>query len=516
MMKRILACLLCLVLLCAAGLPLARAEMDTNDAAGRVDALLGGILAYQLERTGSADIQAWINGELVQNAGAGSEWNVFALSRMGDYDLTSYCEALRAYVQNAGTLSASTRQKYALAFLAAGESNDFVQKTASESIGAQGVMSWIYGLHLLNNGIDGSLTAQQTVEALLKLRLADGGWALRGEVSDVDVTCMALQALAPHSGDEAVKEAVWQAVGMLSSRQMAEGDFASFGAANPESAAQVVIALAELGVNAFEDERFIKNGFTLLDVIERFRLEDGSFCHALGGAANANAATQVMQALIAWQRMMDGREGLYHLEAQETASPQMKTELGYKPVAAMVIAGLALIVCIVLLILKKRSFKNVLAVLVIACALIAFVMTTDFQSAEGYYTGQAVVKHNPIGQITMSIRCDLALGKTDVDLPKDGVMLGETAFAIAQGDTPYTILTEAARTYGIRLDTSGPQGMIYVTGINHLYEFACGELSGWNYLINGKTADTGCDQYALKDGDVIEWRYTCELGNDLK
>ena len=242
MMKRVLACLLCLVLLCGAGLPLARAERNENDAAGRVDALLGGILAYQLQRTGSADVQAWINGELTQNAGAGAEWNIFALSRMGEYDFSSYCKALRAYVQNAGTLSASTRQKYALAFLASGENNDFVQKTASESIGAQGVMSWIYGLHLLNNGVKGSPTAQQAVEELLKLRLPDGGWALRGEVSDVDVTCMALQARAPHAADGAVDEAVQQAVELLSSRQMEEGDFASFGAANPESAAQVVIS----------------------------------------------------------------------------------------------------------------------------------------------------------------------------------------------------------------------------------------------------------------------------------
>ena len=65
------------------------------------------------------------------------------------------------------------------------------------------------------------------------------------------------------------------------------------------------------------------------------------------------------------------------------------------------------------------------------------------------------------------------------------------------------------------LDTSGPQGMIYVVGVNHLYEFACGELSGWTYLVNGERSGIGCDQHLLKDGDVIEWRYTCELGNDL-
>lgn len=56
---------------------------------------------------------------------------------------------------------------------------------------------------------------------------------------------------------------------------------------------------------------------------------------------------------------------------------------------------------------------------------------------------------------------------------------------------------------------------VYVEGINHLYEFSAGELSGWMYKVNGVYPNYGCSQYVLKDGDVIEWNYTVDLGRDL-
>ena len=58
-------------------------------------------------------------------------------------------------------------------------------------------------------------------------------------------------------------------------------------------------------------------------------------------------------------------------------------------------------------------------------------------------------------------------------------------------------------------------GSVYVQGINYLYEFSCGELSGWMYRVNGQFPNYGCSKYTLKDGDVIEWLYTCDLGRDV-
>ena len=55
----------------------------------------------------------------------------------------------------------------------------------------------------------------------------------------------------------------------------------------------------------------------------------------------------------------------------------------------------------------------------------------------------------------------------------------------------------------------------YIEGINNIYEFDGGELSGWTYLVNGKVPGVGCSEYKVKNGDVIEWLYTCDMGRDL-
>ena len=72
----------------------------------------------------------------------------------------------------------------------------------------------------------------------------------------------------------------------------------------------------------------------------------------------------------------------------------------------------------------------------------------------------------------------------------------------------------AGKKYGIPIDNTGAQGAAYIAGINHLYEFDYGDLSGWVYKVNGVLPSVGCGGYELKDGDIIEWCYTLDLGND--
>ena len=57
--------------------------------------------------------------------------------------------------------------------------------------------------------------------------------------------------------------------------------------------------------------------------------------------------------------------------------------------------------------------------------------------------------------------------------------------------------------------------MRYIEGISYLYEYDCGDLSGWMYRVNGEIPSVGCGEYRLRDGDCVEWLYTCDLGNDL-
>ena len=58
-------------------------------------------------------------------------------------------------------------------------------------------------------------------------------------------------------------------------------------------------------------------------------------------------------------------------------------------------------------------------------------------------------------------------------------------------------------------------GSVYIQGIHYLYEFSCGPLSGWMYRVDGEFPNFGCSKYRLKDGQVIEWVYTCDLGKDV-
>jgi len=62
---------------------------------------------------------------------------------------------------------------------------------------------------------------------------------------------------------------------------------------------------------------------------------------------------------------------------------------------------------------------------------------------------------------------------------------------------------------------AGGVGGAYVAGINQLYEYSCGALSGWLFRVNGGTPGHGSGKYELQDGDVIEWLYSCDLGRDI-
>lgn len=281
--------------------------------------LMDGIVSFQLQKSGAGSVQAWIDGDLTANAGKTAEWYVLALSQSGTgYDFSSYQTSLAAYLSSTNVTSATSRQKYALAFIATGSSDAYIAETLDNSIGQQGIMSWVYGMHLLNNGYTSEAhTTEEIVNTLLSLQRSDGGWALTGAVSDVDVTAMTVQALAPHY--QAHASAIDRALALLSERQLEGGDYASYGTPNPESTAQVITALSALGLDPMTDERFIKNGSTLLDGLEKYRLADGSFSHTAGGAFNHNATVQVFYALTAYKRQQSGSGSLYLLDHRDPA-----------------------------------------------------------------------------------------------------------------------------------------------------------------------------------------------------
>ena len=513
-MNKFLAVLLCAVLAVSlfGETVCADASVDT------ADRLIDGVLTYKAGGADHEHVQAWLDGALCEGAG-GTEWYVLALSQSGeDYDFSSYLEALSDHLSQNVPKNAVTRQKYALSFLAAGEKNEFTDTVTADSIGKLGVMSIIFGLHLTKNGLaTAEYTEASVTEMLLSRQLAGGGFSLSGENADADVTAMAVQALAYRAETAEVKLAMENAVSCLSSLRREDGHYANYGNVNAESTAQVIIALASVGIDVLTDARFTQNGVTLLDTLLEFRLENGAFSHTLGGEADENATAQALLALLSLKRQAEGKAPLFDLDRAETAvyrassaekSSERNVSVRMIAVAALVI--LALIVCAILFLTGKRHPKNFLATAIVLVLAILAALFIRIERPEDYYGGETQ-KGEIVGEVTLSIRCDAVAGKAD-HLPADGVILSETVFAIDADDTVYDILTEAARTHKLSMDKEGADGLYYVSGIAYLYEFDFGDLSGWVYKVNGEKASVGCDAYTLSDGDVIVWEYTLTVG----
>lgn len=277
-------------------------------AVGEAENIAESIIGYNLTASGSDTAQQWLDTVLARSIGS-SEWYFFALkSYDASLDFSVYSKALAAYSEG-GELpkAASSRQKTALALAACGiRSTDFMRSVLDDTVGKQGIMSYVFGLHLINNGLASSAhTADSVVRVLLERQLSDGGWAVGGSYGDPDVTAMTLQALAPYYPvSAAVKTAADKALEFLSAKQTDSGGYKSYGVENAESSAQVIAALSALGIDIFTDARFIKKGRTVLDGMLQFRLSDGGFSHK-GGAADSTATQQVffaLSALIAFQK----------------------------------------------------------------------------------------------------------------------------------------------------------------------------------------------------------------------
>ena len=93
-------------------------------------------------------------------------------------------------------------------------------------------------------------------------------------------------------------------------------------------------------------------------------------------------------------------------------------------------------------------------------------------------------------------------------------MLAPVKIAFREGDTVFDALSAAAAGANLPLDIGG--GSTYIRSIGSLREFSYGTLSGWMYYVNGEAPTESCGQRKLRDGDVIEWRYTRDMGSDTE
>jgi uncharacterized protein (UPF0147 family) len=258
-------------------------------------------------------------------AGDQTDWTAFALARAGKTVKAAYIDHLEAQVkQKKGKFSSATdAERLVLAIKSNGlDPTQFAGYNLLETVysstdlAKSGSMGVIYGLLALDSGtysIPATAANTQTslIQWLLVHQEAAKGWAyVADEASSIDVTAMALTALAPYyAKNEAVKKAADLALAWLSSQQKPNGGFNEYGDSS-ESASQVIIALTSLGIDP-AGPAFTKTK-SVINALSSYRQTDGGYAHSVGASSNAMSSEQALQALAAIQLFTDKKGTLYY------------------------------------------------------------------------------------------------------------------------------------------------------------------------------------------------------------
>ena len=192
-----------------------------------------------------------------------------------------------------------------------------------DKVCVQGLNGPIWALIALNSGAyelpanpeaATPATAEMYLQKILTSQNEDGSFALdAGAEGDVDITAMALQALAFYDEREDVSPVIEKALNYLSAVQDDDGGYSTWDEPNAESCAQALTALASLGISV-EDERFVKNGCSVSDALLTYALGDGTFMHSKAQNTSDPLGTeQAFYALIAQERAEKGLSSLYDM-----------------------------------------------------------------------------------------------------------------------------------------------------------------------------------------------------------
>lgn len=294
-----------------------------------------------------------VSGPVVSSVGG--EWSVLSLARDGVTDIAwyhSYYEQVKAYIadKEGNKLSATKstdNSRVVIALTAIGanpvdvEGKNLLEPLADfDYVVNQGLNGAVYALIALDSGkyevpkaegINNVTTREKLLDYILKHQTTDGGWGYGDPatdataVSDIDMTAMTIQALAPYySSDKKVKQAVNKGVTLLSGLQGKDGLYTSvfeyggqtYTNISSESCAQVICALSAIGIDADTDERFIKNDISVLDAfLSYYDKTSGGFKHSQTDEVvpNLMATEQAAYTLVAYDRLQSGQPGLYEM-----------------------------------------------------------------------------------------------------------------------------------------------------------------------------------------------------------
>ncbi|MBQ5749014.1 MAG: S-layer homology domain-containing protein [Oscillospiraceae bacterium] len=415
--------------------------------------------------------------QLMQNIAAGylqsgDEWTIMDMCAYASVEGLAMrrisANAKQAYLDKAietltqGGVSETACSKMILALHALGiDAQELYAAQMLEAINAvellkqfehgQSVWSVPYTLAVFNHGeYETEQTEQELVDVLLASQNADGSW---NEYGAIDDTANAISGLAfYYDTDENVAQALDAAVEFLSAQQKDSGAFDGGWGENSNSTATVIVALAALGIDVTSDERFIKNGSSLMDALMSFALENLSgFGYMDAESKNAYSTEQCFRALIAAQQVADRQSAfnVYDLHAATLkagyASGAEKPGGGFKP---------------------DEPEEQMIS--------ISFSVQTDTKTW---------------------------IEPTQLEVP-EGASVKDALNAMCQAndDLRWSGTDNYVSSIGYRDET--------------LRERDAGAKSGWKYKVNGTTPLVSMDQCILKQSDKVVWYYVTDYTQD--
>ena len=218
----------------------------------------------------------------------------------------------------------------------------FEKNGSTYRVSEQGNNGTAFALIALDSGnyydnATGTTARNAWINSLLDAQISDGSWGIDADFpgSNVDMTAMVVQALAPYCSTNAnVKDAVDKAVKWLSAEYQKTGDYGS-----SESAAQVIVALSALNIDAKIDSRFQHNGISVLSNFLSYADPNSKgFLHDKqpNSTVNQMASEQAAYTLVAYDRYVNGSKRLYDMSdvtKRENADAQavidMINQIGY-------------------------------------------------------------------------------------------------------------------------------------------------------------------------------------------
>lgn len=462
--------------------------------------IINGIWNYELSQANASDYQDYLEIGLVPYAGQGVEWQIICLAQWRpDLSFNAYDKAMLQYAESQANLKETDYMRIGLAELAMNPKTDRIEELLSHNNSASNIMALIYGLRLCKEaGYDSIKANERYGKALIAKQGADGGFSIDGKTSDPDVTAMALSSLA-YLSDEYLDE-IERAINFLSEIQLENGGYKSYGIENSESCAQVLIALADLGIDYSTDGRFLKNGMTVMDALLRFRNMDGGFCHILDGHTNAMASVQALLALekIFCADIIEDVEDVENTTTLEHSEPD--NSFSSKTIRIVIVSVIGLLVACYMLIqlcAKKLSASKIIIGIGIAIIGIVAALSVKIETPAEHY---ASIDNN--GAKSTYIRIQ----------GHDDEMLAKCEIKVDMNESAYDQLVKALELNGLTYSQSGVTfvGNIYIQEIAGLREFDYGPQSGWTYRINGEYPNMSCVSVKLQSGDYVEWIYVDE------